>query len=268
VTTLAGTSARRSLLERLKDPGLRRGLVLPLALIVAWELVTRYRLVNVHLLVRPELVIASAVEQYREGDIVGPLFASLKRDLLGFVLGAVAGFGVGGAMGLSRFSDRLVGPTFHAAKQVAIFAWIPLLSVWLTGEPAKIVFIALSAFYPVVVNTYEGFRSVAKEHLEVARVFRFSRFQVLRRVIVPSAVPSIFSGLHLALIYSWLGTLGAEYLLAPAPGIGNLMIDGREQFAMDKVLLGVILAGIVGALLNAAATASESRFLGWRVKNV
>jgi sulfonate transport system permease protein len=269
VSTAADTtSAAPGLLARLKDPSVRRGLVLPLALIVLWEVVTRYKLVNVHLLVRPELVVTGAVEAYRNGDIVVPLIASLKRDFIGLLLGTVAGFVVGGAMGLSRLSERIVGPSFHAAKQVAIFAWIPLISVWFTGEPAKIVFIALAAFYPVVVNTHEGIQSVAKEHLEVARVFRFSRFQVLRRVIVPSAVPSFFSGLHLALIYSWLGTLGAEYLLAPAPGIGNLMIDGREQFAMDKVLLGVILAGLVGALLNAIAATSESRLLGWRVKNV
>jgi sulfonate transport system permease protein len=171
-------------------------------------------------------------------------------------------------MGASRLGERFIGPSFHAAKQVALFAWIPLMSVWFgTGETAKVVFIALAAFYPVVVNTQEGIRSVGREYFEVARVFRFSRWQLWQRVILPGALPSIFTGIHLALIYSWLGTLGAEYLLAAGLGIGNLMIDGRERCAMDQVLLGVILAGFIGSALNSAASLAEAHLLRWRVRN-
>jgi sulfonate transport system permease protein len=219
------------------------------------------------LVARPAAVVQVFFEQWREGELVQQLLASLRRDLTGFTLGSLAGVVVGSVMGLSRLADRLVGPTFHAAKQVAIFAWIPLISVWFgSDEPAKVVFISLSAFYPVVVSTFEGIRSVGREHVEVARVFRFSHWQILRKVVLPGALPSIFAGLHLALVYSWLGTLGAEYLLAPGLGIGNLMIDGREQFKMDKVLLGVIIAGSVGFALNAFSRRLELRLSRWRVK--
>jgi sulfonate transport system permease protein len=236
--------------------------------LAAWQLITHYKLANVHLLVSPATVVHSLVAQVKEGELFPQLVASLQRDLLGFVLGAVAGVLLGGAMGLWRIADRLFGPTFDAAKQVAVFAWIPLMSVWFgSGELAKVVFIGLAAFYPVVANTYEGIRSASREHVEVARAFRFSGFQTLRKVILPGALPSIFSGLHLALIYSWLGTLGAEYLLAPAPGIGNLMIDGRESLAMDKVLLGIIIAGLVGFTLNSLAARAEAYFLRWRVRS-
>jgi sulfonate transport system permease protein len=238
-------------------------------LLVLWYIATQYKLVNTLLVVRPDKVVTGAITQYREGGIVGPLLASLRRDLLGFGLGTLLGLLVGGWMGMSRVADRLLGPSFHAAKQVALFAWVPLLSVWCgTGETAKVVFIALAAFYPVVLNTHEGVRGVAPAYLDVARVFRFSRWQVIRHVVLPAALPSIFAGLHLALIYAWLGTLGSEYLLAPAAGIGNLMIDGRESFAMDKVLLGVILAGAVGAALNTLATQLENHALRWRVRGV
>jgi sulfonate transport system permease protein len=250
------------------NPRLRRGLVLPFVALVAWQLVTHYRLANVHLLASPSAVLKSFALQIREGELLPQLLESLRRDLCGFLLGSFAGLLLGGAMGIWRVADRLFGPSFDAAKQVAVFAWIPLISVWFgTGESAKIVFIALAAFYPVVADAYLGIRSASREHLEVARAFRFSRLQTLRKVIVPAALPSIFSGLHLALIYSWLGTLGAEYLLAPAPGIGNLMIDGRESLAMDKVLLGVLLAGLVGFSLNTIAARAEAYFLRWRVRN-
>jgi sulfonate transport system permease protein len=244
-----------------------RGFILPLAVLLVWDLVTRFKLVNSLLVARPAAVLEVLVEQWREGDLVPQLLASLRRDLTGFVLGSLGGVAVGSLMGLSRLADRLVGPTFHAAKQVAIFAWIPLISVWFgSDEPAKVVFISLSAFYPVVVSTFEGIRSVAREHVEVARAFRFNHWQIFRKVVLPGALPSIFAGLHLALVYSWLGTLGAEYLLAPGLGIGNLMIDGREQFKMDKVLLGVIIAGGIGFSLNALSRQLENRLSRWRLK--
>lgn len=248
-------------------PARLRGFVVPLLLLLVWDLLTRFKLVNTLLVARPAAVLQVLFEQWRGGDLVQQLLASLRRDLTGFVLGSFAGVFVGSAMGLSRLADRLVGPTFHAAKQVAIFAWIPLISVWFgSEEPAKIVFIGLSAFYPVVVSTFEGIRSVGREHVEVARVFRFTYWQIFRKVVLPGALPSIFAGLHLGLVYSWLGTLGAEYLLAPGLGIGNLMIEGREQFKMDKVLLGVIIAGAIGFSLNALSSRLEARLSRWRVK--
>jgi sulfonate transport system permease protein len=246
-----------------------RGLVLPVLLLVAWELATRYQLVNLRLIVPPSRVLATFLRELREGELLGQLGASLARDLGGAALGSMAGVLVGTAMGASRFYDRLLGSSFHAAKQVAIFAWIPLMSVWLgTGEPAKVVFIALAAFYPVVLNTFEGIRSVGPEYFEVARVFRFSRLQVFRRVILPGAAPSILAGIQVALVYSWLATIGAEYLLAAGPGIGNLMIDGRETFQMDKVLLGIVLVGAVGASINALTSAVGVRRLRWRVTSI
>lgn len=253
-------------LSKLRQPAFRRGFAVPLLILALWLLSTHFGWVNKHIIVRPDKVITRALQEIREGSLFPQLFASLQRDLFGFALGSAAGLVIGGLMGLSNRFDRLLGPSFHAAKQVAIFAWVPLISVWFgTGETAKIVFIGLSAFYPVVLNTHEGIRSVAREHIEVARAYELTTFQIVRRVLLPSALPSIFAGIHLALIYAWLGTIGAEYLLAPGPGIGNLMIDGRESFAMDKVLLGVLIVGFVGAGLNALAGIGERHLLKWKV---
>jgi len=242
-----------------------RGLVVPLLLLAAWELATRYHLVNVRLLVRPSLVLGTFVRELEQGELLSQIAASVVRDLGGAALGSAVGILIGTLMGVSRLWDRLLGSSFHAAKQVAIFAWIPLMTVWIgNGEPAKVVFIALAAFYPVVLNTFEGIRSVAPEFVEVARVFRFSRWQVFRGVILPGALPSILAGIQLGLVYSWLATIGAEYLLAAGPGIGNLMIDGREAFQMDKVLVGIVLVGLVGSGISAFAAAIGSWQLRWR----
>ena len=171
----------------------------------------------------------------------------------------------GALLGGSRWFDRLIGPSFHTLKQISLFAWIPMLSMWFgLGDAAKIAFIAMAAFFPVVLNTFEGIRSVPREFIEVARVYEFSTWQLLRRVVAPAAAPSIFTGIHLSLIYTWLATLGAEYLLASGKGIGNTLIDGREHFWMDLVLFGVVVIGLVGFILNWLLSALEKRLLAWR----
>ncbi|WP_348753430.1 ABC transporter permease, partial [uncultured Aquincola sp.] len=216
-----------------------------------------------------EKVWATAVEQVTSGKLAAALGASLRRDLIGFAIGSSAGLLFGALLGASRLADRLLGPSFHTLKQISLFAWIPLLSVWFgLGDAAKVAFLSLAAFFPVVLNTYEGIRSVPADLLEVARVLRLSRWQTWRYLILPSASPSIFAGVHLALIYAWLATLGAEYLLVSGQGIGNTMIDGREHFWMDLVLFGVIVVGLVGFALNWIASRIEARALAWRGRSV
>ncbi|MDB4990070.1 MAG: taurine transporter permease, partial [Myxococcaceae bacterium] len=106
-----------------------RSVALPLGILAVWTLVTQLKLVNPYLIVGPERVVTRFLTELRDGELITQLLASLQRDLLGFVLGAGGGVLVGSAMGLSQVYDRLFGPSFHAAKQVAIFAWIPLMSV-------------------------------------------------------------------------------------------------------------------------------------------
>ncbi|SDP09129.1 sulfonate transport system permease protein [Ralstonia sp. 25mfcol4.1] len=250
-------------------PRALRGWVLPLTMILLWWAAVRFGWSTSPLLVPVSKVWATAVDQVTTGKLFVALQASLWRDLAGFAIGTTAGLAFGAALGLSRLFEKLVGPTFHTVKQISLFAWIPLISVWFgLGDAAKVVFLSLAAFFPVVLNTFEGIRAVPADLLEVARVLRFSRWQTFRRVVLPAASPSIFAGIHLGLIYAWLATLGAEYLLVAGKGIGNTMIDGRENFWMDLVLFGVIVVGLVGFTLNWIAARIEARLLRWRGRSV
>lgn len=246
-------------------PRALRGWVVPALLLVLWWAAVRFGWSTSPLLVPLSKVWATAVDQAVTGQLWTALGASLWRNLAGFALGATLGLVFGTALGLSRLFEDIVGPSFHTLKQISLFAWIPLISVWFgLGDLAKVVFLSLAAFFPMVLNTFEGIRSVPREYLEVARVFRFSRWQLLRRVVLPAAAPSIFAGVHLSLIYAWLATLGAEYLLVSGTGIGNTLVDGREHFWMDLVLFGVVVVGIVGFSLNWIASQVERRLLAWR----
>ena len=99
--------------------------------------------------------------------------------------------------------------------------------------------------------------------LEVARVYGYTRWQTITQVVLPAALPAIFTGVYLALIYSWLATIGAEYLLVAGRGIGNTLVEGSEHFRMDLVIFGMVVIGLVGWLMNASARAIERRLARW-----
>ena len=242
-----------------------RGLALPLSLLLAWYVVTTFDLANSHILAPPQAVWLEGYKHLMTGSFFLDLVSSLSRDAAGLAAGGSAGLLLGLALGVSRWCERLIAPTFNALKQIAIFAWIPLISAWFgTGESAKVVFVALAAFFPMVINVFEGVRGVSRDYVEVARAFEFGPWQLLRKVILPAASPQILTGLQLALIYSWLATLGAEYFMKSSYGVGNSMIDGREHFNMGSVLFGVVVVGVIGAVIDRFSTRLERRLLRWR----
>ncbi|MDR5740810.1 ABC transporter permease [Caballeronia sp. LZ016] len=251
---------------RLDDPLVRkpnrwRGAVLPLAALALWWFVSRHAQPGHGVMVSPAQVLHTAIEQARSGSLLRAMSASLARELTGFAIGAALGLALGALLGMSKIANRAIGPSFNTFKQVSLFAWIPLISVWFgLGDVAKVVFLSLAALVPVVVHTSDGFRAAPPQWIEVGRTFGYGRVQTLLHIVLPAAVPSIFTGVYLALIYSWLATLGAEYLLVAGSGIGNTLVDGSEQFRMDLVMFGVIVVGLTGWALNALARAVQRRW--------
>lgn len=243
----------------------RRGLVLPLLLLALWEAGSHSGLVNPQFLPPLEKVVQVAWQELESGELTFALATSLKRDLLGFALGAGIGVIVGLLLGLSHVADRIFTTWFNGLKQIALLAWIPLISLWFGfDEAAKVVFIALAAAIPVILNTVEGIKATSARLLEVGEVFKFSRLQFVRLVYLPSATPSLLTGLHLGLIYAWLATIGAEYFMAAGPGIGGLIIAGRERFEMALVMLGIVVVGLVGFGVDRSASWIERRLLTWQ----
>jgi sulfonate transport system permease protein len=238
-----------------------RGWVFPLVALAVWWFITRHTTAEHGIATSPAQVLHTAIDQIRSGALWRALSASLARELTGFTIGTLAGLALGALLGVSTLANRAIGPSFNTFKQVSLFAWIPLISVWFgLGDVAKVVFLSLAALVPVVAHTSDGIRAVAPEALEVARVFRYSKWQTVVYVVLPAARSSIFTGIYLALIYSWLATLGAEYLLVAGSGIGNTLVDGSEQFRMDLVVFGVIVIGLTGRTLNAVALAVQRRW--------
>lgn len=243
-----------------------KGLVLPAALLVLWWLATARSWVSTTVLVSFGTLFDTLANPEVRQSLLSGLGTSFVRLLEGSAIGIAAGLALGSGLGISRRFDRLMSPSFHAVRQVAIFAWIPLLTAWCgNGDLCKIIFIALAAFYPVVMGTYEGIRSVPAQFVEVGRVLCFSRVHMLRRVVLPAAAPSIVTALQLSLIYSWFAAIGAEYLIGSmSAGIGSAVMAAQEHLRSDIVLLGVILIAAVGIGLNFLLRRLPRLLFRWR----
>ncbi|POA65715.1 ABC transporter permease [Pseudomonas sp. GW531-T4] len=239
--------------------------LLPLFLLALWQVANQLEWVDANILVSPLAVLQTTWNGLLDGSLSGGLGLSLRRTLGGLLLGGGLGFALGLLLGLSHLSERILGPILAAFRQIAIFAWVPLLTAWFgLGELAKWVFVALAAFFPLFIATQRSVANLSPQLTEAAQVLRLNLWQRLRRLVLPGAAPGIFAGLRLSLIYAWLGTIGAEYFMPSNGGIGSQMIGAQQLLRMDLILAGMLLVGLTGALLNLIGQQLETRATRWR----
>jgi sulfonate transport system permease protein len=232
----------------------------PASLIAGWYFLSRSGWGDTKLITSPEIVLVTAGNLLTKPAFPSAVVASLLRDFAGFAAGSIAGLAFGSLLGVSIWAQRLLSPSFHALRQIALFAWIPLISIWIGyTNTARVLLIGLSVFYPVALATFDGVRSVSLSHVEVGKVLGFGRLQLLAQVILPAAAPAILSGLNLALIYAWVATIGAEYLLPiyDSVGLGDTINKGRAAFRIDIVIFGMLVIGLIGWALSVAARKLE-----------
>jgi sulfonate transport system permease protein len=242
-----------------------RGLVVPALALGAWEAAAHWPGGNRVIFPPLETIARTAVALSASGDLWLNLGSSVLRVLAGFALAAIGGLALGTLTALFPWFERIVGSPLHAIRQVPLFGWIPLIAILAgIGEPSKIAFVVLAAIYPVVLNTAEGLRQAPAEYIEVARLYRLGRWQILRRVLWPSALPAILTGLKHGLNFAGVAVVGAEVFMTAAPGLGNLLDYGQTIMRADIVLVGVGLIGLLGFSLNLVLTALERRLLRWR----
>ncbi|MBS1213288.1 MAG: hypothetical protein H6R26_1905 [Proteobacteria bacterium] len=239
-------------------------LLVPAALLGLWYLSARNGWVSTQVLPPPELVWNTLCEMTASGEIPSNLQISLGRVLKGFALGSGVGLILGFSMGISRTFEAYVGPIFKALSSVPMLGWLPLVVV-LAGidEGLKVSIIAIGCLVPVTLNTFEGVRGIPRGYVEVARVLQFSHWQLLRKVIIPASIPSIYTGISLSLSHAWKALVAVE-LIASSEGIGFVMVMGRQLFQLDVVLATIIVIGLVGLVLDQVLRYSERLLLHWR----
>jgi len=236
----------------------------PLAVLLLWQVSAVNGWVPEQVLPPPGTVFNTFADMLVSGELWDHLRISLVRVAAGFGIGLAAGLLLGGAMGLSPTFRDYVFPLFKAFSQVPVIGWLPLLML-LVGidEGLKFLLIAKAALVPVAVNTCQGIQSVPNRFVEVARVYGFTRWQMLTRVVFPAATAPIWNGVRYGLTHAWLALVVVE-LLASSEGVGFLVVYGRQLFQLDVVLAAVLAVGIVGFLLDKLLARTEAWLLRWR----
>lgn len=238
-------------------------LVAPVSLITLWEIGGNLGYINNGILPSPHKLVNTTLHLIENGKLGMNLAVSGIRVVQGFAIGAAGGIMIGLAMGLSRTINRILSSLVGVLRPIPMIAWIPLLILWLgIDEESKIAVIVIGSFWPVLLNTIHGIQSVDQKLLEVTKILEKSTGEVLLHVIIPSALPSIFTGIRLGMGTAWTCVVAAE-MIAASKGIGYMITYAREISQPNVVLVGVLSIGIVGLLIDTIILRLQIRLLRW-----
>ncbi len=239
------------------------GIAAPLFVLLGWNYATVSGAANQAILPSIKKVLDTAVTLIENGKLAGHLAISFQRVLKGFAIGAVAGVILGTIMGYSKFFNRFFGSLVGILRPIPMIAWIPLLILWLgIGELTKVTLIAVGTFWSVLLNTIHGIQSVDYKLLEVAKVLKKSKISVIFKVIIPSALPSIITGLRLGFGVAWSCVVAAE-MIAASKGMGYMITYARETSKPAEVLVGVFTIGLIGLLIDTILLRIQKRLVRW-----
>lgn len=233
-------------------------------LLAAWEVLCRSGLVSELYLPAPSTILLTGFQMAASGEIFSNMKASLYRIVAGFVIGSAAGILIGLATGFSRLAEAIGNPVIHALYPVPKIALLPLIILWLgIGEVSKVTIISLGVFFPVVINTYSGVKNVDPLLIKAAVSFRAGRMSLIRKVILPGALPVIFAGLKLAAGTSLLLLVAAE-MIAAKEGLGAMILHYGDLMLTTKLMVGVLTLSLLGILFNHGLNWLEKRIIPWK----
>ncbi|NCJ07483.1 nitrate ABC transporter permease [Synechococcales cyanobacterium C] len=178
------------------------------------------------------------------------LLASLRRVMLGFLLGSLVAIPIGFWIGLSPRAMKAINPIVQLFRPVSPVAWLPIaLAIFNLANPSAIFVIFITSLWPTVINTALGVSSVPKDYLDVARVLEMPRWRQMTKIIWPASLPYIFTGLRLSLGIAWLVIVAVE-MLTGGIGIGFFIWDEWNRLSLSSVFLAVIVIGLTGLVLD------------------
>lgn len=211
-----------------------------------------------------DALVQLASTGYANGTLAVHIRSSLALVLIGFSIAAATGVPLGILMGRNRLAEAFFNPVFQLLRPIAPIAWIPLTILWFgLGTPAKIFVIWLAAFAPSVINTYTGVRNIDPVVIAAARVHGAKRRAILFDVVIPAALPTIFTGLRLSLQACWMVLVAAE-LVGSFTGLGHVMIIATRDLNPSMIFIGMTSVAALGVLLSMALAAVERYVIPWR----
>jgi sulfonate transport system permease protein len=249
---------------RFRIPGGIGRLLGPVVLVAAWFLVTRWGVVDSRILASPAAVIRAARTLIADGSLQENLLISLQRAMTGLAIGVALGAVLALIAGLSRLGEYLLDANMQMLRSLPILALVPLAIVWFgIGEEVKVLLVALGVLFPIYLNTHAAIRGVDRRYFDLAATVGLGRLAVIRRIVVPGALPGFFTGLRFSVAICWLVLVVSEQINASS-GVGYLMTAARSLGQTDVIMVGLVVYALLGVTSDAIVRFVERRALAWR----
>lgn len=240
------------------------GLILPVGLALGWEVLAALGVVSTRLLPPPSQILKTLGDLAARGVLLDHVLVTLWRVWWGFLLGAAAGTALGAATGVWPLARRLLDPTIQALRSIPSIAWVPLFILWFgIFETPKVLLIAVGVFFPVYLTLAGAIASVDRKLVEVGRIYRFGTWDLVRRILLPAALPTYITGLRGGLGLGWMFVVAAEFMGA-SKGLGYLLVDGQMTGRPATILASILLFAVLGKLSDMALAAVGARLVRWQ----
>ncbi len=241
-------------------------IAVPVLLLLLWQILSGSGLLLDVILPSPVKVVKAFIGMVQDGTLWIDLGVSGKRVLIGYLWGAGIALILGVLSGLSKFVERIVSPIINVIRQIPLYAWMPLIILWFgIGELSKEIIIARGVLIPIYLNTLQGIKGVQAEYFELAEVLELKKSVFLRKIVLPSAISSIFTGLRLGAGNAWMAVVAAE-MLGGLTGLGYALMKSREFLWSDKLIALMVLIGVIGVVIDVALRKIEEHSLRWKKK--
>jgi ABC-type nitrate/sulfonate/bicarbonate transport system permease component len=235
----------------------------PLIIALACEVAGRNLIVDPFFFPPPSAMLTALYEMTASGEVFPHIYISIVRATLGYMIAAALGLGIGIMVAGSQISETIFDPLIELIRPISTFALVPVMFVWFgIGNGSKIAIIVKACFFPIVLNTIAGIRGVDIRLIQAARALGAEGFTLWRKVLIPSALPMIITGMRISTGMAMLAIVGVEMLAADS-GIGFLVIDAQRTFATDRMFAGIIVISLMGVALDRVARVIERRILVW-----
>jgi sulfonate transport system permease protein len=249
-------------LRRWARPAL--GLLLPVGLALAWEIIVWLGLSNGRLVPPPSKLFVTIIELARSGELARHIVATLTRVVAGFGLGVISGTVLGSVSGYWGLARRLLDPTVQALRAIPSLAWVPLFILWLgIFETSKIVLIAVGVFFPIYLGVMGAILSVDRKIVEVGRTFRLSGPAMIRRILLPAVLPAYVVALRVGLGLGWMFVVAAE-LMGASEGLGYLLLDGQQLGKPAQILAAIVIFAVLGKTTDWLIEIGAAPLLRWQ----
>lgn len=236
-----------------------------LLLLLAWHALVRWGDYPPFILPGPLDVAEAFVGLLRDGRLLRHTLVTLSEVLPGLALGVLVAMPLGYLLTKSPLAERLLSPYLIASQAIPVIAIAPLLTIWVQSWYwSRVLVAALVVFFPILINSIAGLRSVPKEFYDLLHSLRATRSQIFRKLEWPAALPTLLAGLKVGATLAVIGALVGEFVQPKSQGLGFLLVTARYQFKTDEVFVVLLTLGAMALSLYGLVALAERRLLRWR----